>query len=159
MLEGTLGWLRAATDAWGIPADVLEKATAAAVARAERGLARQREALAGKRITFLPDSQLEIPIARFLSRECGMELVEVATPFLDRQLMEAELSWLPVGVRLTEGQDVDLQLDRVRTDRPDITVCGLGSSQPAGGGRIADQVVDRAGLHAGAWLRPGGGSG
>jgi light-independent protochlorophyllide reductase subunit N len=129
-IEGTLGWLRAAADAWGIPAARLETVTAPAVARAELSLVRQREALTGKRITFLPDSQLEIPIARFLSRECGMELVEVATPFLDRQLMESELALLPAGVRLTEGQDVDLQLDRVRADRPDITVCGLGLANP-----------------------------
>ncbi|MBK5962800.1 ferredoxin:protochlorophyllide reductase (ATP-dependent) subunit N [Thiocystis minor] len=129
-IEGTLGWLRAAADAWGIASERLEAVTAPAVARAKLSLARQREALAGKRITFLPDSQLEIPIARFLSRECGMELVEVATPFLDRQLMEPELALLPTGVRLTEGQDVDLQLDRVRSDRPDLTVCGLGLANP-----------------------------
>jgi light-independent protochlorophyllide reductase subunit N len=129
-IEGTLGWLRAATDAWGIPTTHLEQVTAPAVARAERGLARQREILAGKRITFLPDSQLEIPIARFLSRECGMELVEVATPFLERQLMAPELALLPRGLRLTEGQDLDRQLDRVRADRPDITVCGLGLANP-----------------------------
>lgn len=129
-IEGTLGWLRAAADAWGIAPERLESVTAPAVARAKLSLARQREALAGKRITFLPDSQLEIPIARFLSRECGMELVEVATPFLDRQIMEPELALLPTGVRLTEGQDVDLQLDRVRAERPDLTVCGLGLANP-----------------------------
>ncbi|AFL74355.1 ferredoxin:protochlorophyllide reductase (ATP-dependent) subunit N [Thiocystis violascens] len=129
-IEGTLGWLRAAADVWGIASERLEAVTAPAVARAKLSLGRQREALAGKRITFLPDSQLEIPIARFLSRECGMELVEVATPFLDRQLMEPELALLPTGVRLTEGQDVDLQLDRVRADRPDLTVCGLGLANP-----------------------------
>lgn len=129
-IEGTLGWLRAAADAWGIPAARLEAVTAPAIARAERGLARQRELLTGKRITFLPDSQLEIPIARFLQRECGMELVEVATPFVDRQLMAAELAWLPAGVRLSEGGDVDRQLDRVRADRPDLTVCGLGLANP-----------------------------
>ncbi|EXJ15537.1 ferredoxin:protochlorophyllide reductase (ATP-dependent) subunit N [Imhoffiella purpurea] len=129
-IEGTLGWLQAAADAWGIPEERVKEVTAAAVARAERGLARQRELLAGKRISFLPDSQLEVPIARFLQRECGMELVEVATPFLDRQLMEAELGLLPSDLRLTEGQDVERQLDRVREDRPDITVCGLGLANP-----------------------------
>jgi len=129
-IEGTLAWLRAAVDAWGVAPGRVEAVTAPAIARAELGLARQREILAGKRITFLPDSQLEIPIARFLQRECGMELVEVITPFLDRQLMAAELALLPDGLRLTEGQDVDRQLDRVRADRPDITVCGLGLANP-----------------------------
>ncbi len=129
-IEGTLAWLRAAADAWGVSADQVESVTAPAIARAKLGLERQRASLAGKRISFLPDSQLEIPIARFLARECGMELVEVATPFLDRQLMASELALLPPDVRLTEGQDVEHQLDRVRQDRPDITVCGLGLANP-----------------------------
>jgi light-independent protochlorophyllide reductase subunit N len=112
------------------PSERLDAVTAPAIARAEKGLARQRELLAGKRISFLPDSQLEIPMARFLQRECGMELVEVATPFLDRQLMEAELPLLPPDLHLTEGQDLDLQLDRLRATRPDLTVCGLGLANP-----------------------------
>ncbi|PKP99150.1 MAG: ferredoxin:protochlorophyllide reductase (ATP-dependent) subunit N, partial [Alphaproteobacteria bacterium HGW-Alphaproteobacteria-15] len=32
-----------------------------------------------------------------------------------------------------EGQHVDRQLDRVRADRPDITVCGLGLANPLEG--------------------------
>lgn len=129
-IEGTLGWLQSAASAWGVSAAKFGEVTAPAVARAELGLARQREILAGKRISFLPDSQLEIPVARFLQRECGMAIVEVATPFLDRQVMAAEIPMLPGSVRLTEGQDVDGQLDRVREDRPDITVCGLGLANP-----------------------------
>jgi light-independent protochlorophyllide reductase subunit N len=31
---------------------------------------------------------------------------------------------------ISEGQDVDLQLDRVRAARPDLTVCGLGLANP-----------------------------
>ena len=98
--------------------------------RARRAVARQRETLEGRRISFLPDSQLEIPLARFLQRECGMRLVEVGTPYLDLQMVNAELPLLPAGLRLTEGQDLDRQLDRVRADRPDLTVCGLGIANP-----------------------------
>ncbi len=129
-VEGTLGWLRAATEAFGVAGEVLDVVTAPAVARAQRGLAHHRASLEGKRISFLPDSQLEIPLARFLQRECGMELVEVGTPFLDRQLMADEMRLLPEGVRLTEGQDLERQLDRLREDRPDLTVCGLGLANP-----------------------------
>ena len=32
--------------------------------------------------------------------------------------------------RLSEGQDVELQLDRCRSAAPDITVCGLGLANP-----------------------------
>ncbi|NKN32417.1 ferredoxin:protochlorophyllide reductase (ATP-dependent) subunit N [Marichromatium bheemlicum] len=129
-VEGTLAWLKAAAAAWGVAPERVDEVAAPAVARARRGLARYREQLAGKRIYFMPDSQLEIPLARFLQRELGVELVEVASPFIDRQLMEHELALLPEGVRLTEGQDVDTQLDRVRAARPDLTVCGLGLANP-----------------------------
>ena len=43
---------------------------AAASARGARSRATARE-LAGKRVFFFPDSQLEVPLARFLSRELG----------------------------------------------------------------------------------------
>jgi light-independent protochlorophyllide reductase subunit N len=128
--EGTREWLRAAAEAWGVAAGHFEQVTAAPLARAERAVARQRESLQGKRISFLPDSQLEIPLARFLRRECGMRLVEVGTPYLDQQMVAAELPLLPDETRLTEGQDLDQQLDRVRADRPDLTVCGLGIANP-----------------------------
>ncbi|MES2145633.1 MAG: ferredoxin:protochlorophyllide reductase (ATP-dependent) subunit N, partial [Pseudomonadota bacterium] len=34
------------------------------------------------------------------------------------------------GPIISEGQDVDLQLDRARAARPDLTVCGLGLANP-----------------------------
>ncbi|KAA6182847.1 ferredoxin:protochlorophyllide reductase (ATP-dependent) subunit N [Thiohalocapsa marina] len=129
-IEGSRAWFAAAAAAWGLPAERVEAAIAAPVARAERGLANYREQLAGKRISFLPDSQLEIPLGRFLSRECGMQLTEVGVPYLDRRMMAAELELLPAGLRLTEGQDLERQLDRLRQDRPDLTVCGLGLANP-----------------------------
>jgi light-independent protochlorophyllide reductase subunit N len=90
----------------------------------------QAETLAGKSLFFFPDSQLEIPLARFLSRECGMRPVEVGTPFLHRALMEPELALLPEGPAISEGQDVDRQLDRHAAEAPDLTVCGLGLANP-----------------------------
>jgi light-independent protochlorophyllide reductase subunit N len=86
--------------------------------------------LEGKRVFFFPDSQLEIPIARFLSRELGMELIEVGTPYLHRQHLSEELAMLPAGTMLSEGQHVENQLDRCRAARPDIVVCGLGLANP-----------------------------
>ena len=47
---------------------------------------------------LFPDSQLEIPLARFLARELGMVPVEVGTPYLNRALMAAELALLPPGL-------------------------------------------------------------
>lgn len=59
-VEGTRAWLGAAAAAFDIPDARVQDVCAAPMARAERGLARYREQLAGKRISFLPDSQLEI---------------------------------------------------------------------------------------------------
>jgi light-independent protochlorophyllide reductase subunit N len=128
--EGTRDWFHAAADVWGVAGDLFDAVTMPLVERAKTGLARYRSRLAGKRITFLPDSQLELPLARFLSTEMGMELIEVGTPFLDRQMLGAELDRLPATLLLSEGQHLERQLDRLRASRPDITVCGLGLANP-----------------------------
>jgi light-independent protochlorophyllide reductase subunit N len=128
--EGTTGWLRAAAAAWNIPAERFDEVTAPLAARANKGLAKHRARLSGKTLFMLPDSQLEIPLARFLHREMGMRLVEVGTPYLDRQMVGAELAMLPATTMVSEGQHVDRQLDRVRAARPDLTVCGLGLANP-----------------------------
>jgi light-independent protochlorophyllide reductase subunit N len=129
-VEGTTLWLRAAASAWGIDEARFRAVTQPAAERARRALGRYRDALAGKRAFFFPDSQLEVPIARFLARELGMALVEVGSPYLHRQHLAAELALLPPGTRLSEGQHVENQLDRCRAARPDITVCGLGLANP-----------------------------
>ena len=129
-VNGTRAWLEAAADAVGASREVLEAAIAAPVARASDALGRYRERLAGKRVFFMPDSQLELPLARFLAEECGATLVEIGTPYLDRKTLSEELPRVPAGARIVEGQDVDAQLDRVREARPDLTVCGLGLANP-----------------------------
>ncbi|MDX2184913.1 MAG: ferredoxin:protochlorophyllide reductase (ATP-dependent) subunit N, partial [Gemmatimonadaceae bacterium] len=128
--EGTTAWLAAAAAQFNVNAETFRQVTQPLAERANKGLARYREQLAGKRLFFLPDSQLEIPLARFLHREMGMELVEVGTPYLDRQMVGAELPLLPATTTLSEGQDVEKQLDRVRAAKPDLTVCGLGLANP-----------------------------
>ncbi len=129
-IEGTTAWLKTAANAWGVENERFEQAIAPAVARATTGLKRYQEVLKGRKAFFFPDSQLEIPLARFLARECGMDLIEVGTPYIDRLMMDAEIALLPKGTALSEGQDVEKQLDRCRAARPDITVCGLGLANP-----------------------------
>ena len=128
--EGTSLWFEAAASAFGIAPPHVAAVLAPLRERAARPLARHRLALQGKRVFFFPDSQLEVPLARFLHREMGMELVEVGTPYLHRQHLAADLDLLPDDVLLSEGQDVDKQLDRCRAARPDLTVCGLGLANP-----------------------------
>jgi light-independent protochlorophyllide reductase subunit N len=129
-VEGTTAWLRAAAEAWGVPPAKFDEVTAPAATRAGAAVGRIRERMEGKSVFFFPDSQLEIPLARFLSRELGMRLTEVGTPYLHRQHLAEELALLPPGTQLSEGQHVDNQLDRCHALKPDITVCGLGLANP-----------------------------
>jgi light-independent protochlorophyllide reductase subunit N len=128
--DATTGWLAAAAAAWNINTKRFDEVTKPLAERANKGLAKYREQLFGKRLFLMPDSQLEIPLARFLHNEMGMELIEVGTPYLDRQMVAAELDLLPKGTLISEGQHVEKQLDRVRAAKPDITVCGLGLANP-----------------------------
>ena len=129
-VEGTTRWLQAAADAFGVDAARFADATAPGRKRARTALAPYQERLSGKRVFFFPDSQLELPLARFLSREMECELIEVGTPYLHRTHLSDEVALLPRGTRVTEGQSLDAQMDRCRAARPDLTVCGLGLANP-----------------------------
>jgi len=129
-VNGTLAWLHAIAETLNVNAENITAACEAPVARANKALTHYKETLRGKRIWFMPDSQLEIPLARFLQQECGVELLEIGVPYLDRQTMASELSCLPNTSAIVEGQDVDAQLDRVRTAKPNLVVCGLGLANP-----------------------------
>jgi len=129
-VEGTQAWFAAAAREWNVPQARLDTVLAPRIERARSALSRYRAMLAGKRIFFFPDSQLEVPLARFVSRELGMALTEVGTPYLHREHLAEELAWLPDGITLSEGQDVERQLDRCRAARPDLVVCGLGLANP-----------------------------
>jgi light-independent protochlorophyllide reductase subunit N len=128
--EGTTAWLQAAASHFGVDELTFHRVMAPGRERARRAIERHRTVLTGKRIFFFPDSQLEIPLARFLSRELGMIPVEVGTPYLHAQHLAAELQLLPRATRLSEGQDVDRQIERCRAERPDLVVCGLGLANP-----------------------------
>ncbi|MEM6638311.1 MAG: ferredoxin:protochlorophyllide reductase (ATP-dependent) subunit N [Pseudomonadota bacterium] len=128
--EGTTQWFRAAADYFGVDPALFERVTAAPRKRARAALEHSRDLLDGKRIFFFPDSQLEVPLARFLVREMNMHAVEVGSPYLHRQHLDCELELMPADIQLSEGQDVDKQLDRCKEAMPDIVVCGLGLANP-----------------------------
>jgi light-independent protochlorophyllide reductase subunit N len=128
--EGTLAWFKAAADAWRVDAATFRRITAPAYERAQLSLRRYREQLAGKRIFLFPDSQLEVPLARFLANEMHMQLIEVGTPYLHRAHLAADLAGLPDGTSVVEGQHVEQQLERCYASKPDLVVCGLGLANP-----------------------------
>jgi light-independent protochlorophyllide reductase subunit N len=128
--EGSRRWMEAGARAFEVAPSHMATVLDPLMERARIALEPHREVLAGKRIFLLPESQLELPLARFLQRECGMELVEVGTPYLNRDQMAEELALLPEGTPVMEGQHVELQLDRVRDSAPDLVVCGMGLANP-----------------------------
>lgn len=128
--EGTTFWLQAVADLWNVPPEQFENATRAPRERARKSMAHYRQQLQGKQVFLFPDSQLEIPLARLLSRELGMTLAEVGTPYLHREHLAEELALLPEGTQISEGQDVEKQLDRCLAASPDLVVCGLGLANP-----------------------------
>ena len=128
--EGTTAWLDALAREFDVPAERFEAVTAAPRARARKAIAAQSDTLGGKSVFFFPDSQMEVPLARFLTRECGMSALEVGSPYIHKGLHGPDLALIPGGPTVSEGQDVDLQLDRARAARPDLTVCGLGLANP-----------------------------
>ena len=53
-----------------------------------------------------------------------------ARPTCTASIWPRSSTLLPAGAALSEGQDVDRQLDRCRAARPDLVVCGLGLANP-----------------------------
>ena len=129
-VEGSSLWFEAAATAFGIDPAHTASVLNPLKERGRAAVAPHRLELEGKRLFLLPDSQMELALGRFLHRECGMELVEVGTPYLDRALQQPELDLLPANLNLSEGQHLEKQLDRVRAAKPDLVVCGMGLANP-----------------------------
>ena len=128
--EGSKLWIEAAAKAFKINQTLVDSTLAPLVTRAKKALQPYVDQLSGRKLFLLPESQLEIPLARFLNNECGMELIEVGVPYLNREMMKPDLELLPDKTRIVEGQHVEKQLDRVRTSNPDLVVCGMGLANP-----------------------------
>ena len=129
-VEGSTKWVLAAAAAFKINELKVHEVIAPLAKRARQAIEKHKEILRGKKLFLLPESQLEISLARFLHNECEMELIEVGTPYLNRDLMEEELNLLPDDTKIVEGQHVEKQLDRVRASNPDLVVCGMGLANP-----------------------------
>jgi light-independent protochlorophyllide reductase subunit N len=128
--EGSLAWFQAAANAFDVPQAQQQAVLLPLAQRARSSMQKHRQTLQGKKVFFFPDSQLEPALARFLYQEMAMELTEVGTPYLHGPIMQAELAALPDGICLSEGQDVDRQLDRCMAAKVDLAVCGLGLANP-----------------------------
>jgi light-independent protochlorophyllide reductase subunit N len=128
--DGTRKWYEDISRVFGISDERFHYAVTPAYERAVSTVKKYKEIFCGKNFFFFPDSQLEIPLARFLSTELGVSLSEVGTPYLNKRLLAKEIESLPKGTLIVEGQNVDKQIERCFDASPDMTVCGLGLANP-----------------------------
>ena len=140
--EGSRAWYDAAADLFGVDPRRRREVLDPLTERAQLATRHHRPVLEGKSVFLFPDSQLEPVLARFLQRELGMRLIEVGTPYLHQTILAAELEQLCAGnpglgagfsggrTLLSEGQDLERQLERCLASVPDLVVCGLGLANP-----------------------------
>ena len=83
------------------------------------------------------DNLLEIPLARFLSN-CGIHILEIGIPYLDRHLQATELSLLkrackknkkPIP-RIVQKPDNYNQIQRIYDFKPDVAITGMAHANP-----------------------------
>ena len=83
------------------------------------------------------DNLLEVPLARFLSN-CGMHVLEIGLPYLDRHLQAAELALLkraclknkkPIP-RIVQKPNNYNQIQRIHDFQPDLAITGMAHANP-----------------------------
>ncbi|MCS6781582.1 MAG: ferredoxin:protochlorophyllide reductase (ATP-dependent) subunit N [Gloeomargarita sp. SKYBB_i_bin120] len=131
--DGTRAWVEAIAQALGKPTVALAQREAQTWQR----LAPYLELLQGKSVFFMGDNLLEIALARFLVR-CGMRVLEVGIPYLDKRYQAAELALLErtcreMGVpmpRIVEKPDNYRQIQRIYELQPDLVITGMAHANP-----------------------------
>ncbi len=129
-VQGSYEWFLSAAKEFGVSEEKVTTVLNPYISRAKHAVSKSLGLLEGKSVFFFPDSQLEVPLARFLHHELKMNLLEVGTPYLNKKLVAKELFKIPNETQISEGQDVERQLDRCINKNPDLIVCGLGLANP-----------------------------
>ena len=91
----------------------------------------------GKSVFFMGDNLLEVSLARFLAR-CGMTVLEIGIPYLDKRYQKAELDLLgktceEMGVpmpTIVEKPDNYNQIQRIYELKPDLVITGMAHANP-----------------------------
>jgi light-independent protochlorophyllide reductase subunit N len=91
----------------------------------------------GKSVFFMGDNLLEISLARFLIR-CGMNVLEVGIPYMDKRYQSAELAFLEETCKkmdasipiIVEKPDNYNQIERIKEMQPDLVITGMAHANP-----------------------------
>lgn len=131
--DGTRAWIEAICAAFDIqPVGLVEREK-----QIWESLSPYLALLKGKSIFFMGDNLLEISLARFLTR-CGMNVLEIGIPYIDKKYQAAELAFLKETCtfmsaplpRLVEKPDNFHQIQRIHESQPDITITGMALANP-----------------------------
>nr|BDA98514.1 light-independent protochlorophyllide [Proteomonas sp. NEIS-1375] len=131
--DGTRAWIEKICSVFNIvPTGIKQRES-----KIWEDLQRYIDLLAGKSVFFMGDNLLELSLARFLTR-CGMEVLEIGIPYMDKRYQGAEIALLEktcieMGVplpKIVEKPDNYNQLKRIRTLKPDLVVTGMAHANP-----------------------------
>lgn len=131
--DGTRAWIEKICSVFNISAKGLENREASVWASLEDYL----QLVRGKSVFFMGDNLLEISLARFLIA-CGMTVLEVGIPYMDKRFQAAELALLETTCnennspmpRIVEKPDNYHQIQRIRELQPDLAITGMAHANP-----------------------------
>lgn len=132
--DGTAAWLERITQALKVGNHQLIRERAATIWGT---LEDHLTYLEGRSIFFMGDNLLEVSLARFLAR-CGMTILEVGVPYVDRRFQGPEIQFLEqtcqemdlLMPRIVEKPDNYYQVHRIHAVRPDLVITGMAHANP-----------------------------
>lgn len=131
--DGTRAWVEKICSVFGIiPQNMNERET-----QVWKSLEDYLKLIRGKSVFFMGDNLLEVSLARFLIH-CGMTVLEIGIPYMDKRYQGAELAFLErtskeMGVplpRIVEKPDNYNQLQRIKELNPDLVITGMAHANP-----------------------------
>lgn len=131
--DGTRAWIEKICRVFDIQPKGLEEREA----QTWENLRDYIDLLKGKTVFFMGDNLLEISLARFLTR-CGMRVLEIGIPYMDKRYQKAELELLvrtceEMGVPvppIVEKPDNYNQIQRIKQLKPDLVITGMAHANP-----------------------------
>lgn len=131
--DGTTAWIQKIASVLGLTTKGLNSREYKSWENLESLIAHFRS----KSMFFMGDNLLEIPLARFLSN-CGIHVLEIGIPYLDRHLQGVELALLkracqknqkPIP-RIVQKPDNYNQIQRIHDFKPDVAITGMAHANP-----------------------------
>jgi light-independent protochlorophyllide reductase subunit N len=106
--------------------------------------------LRGKKLFFIADNLLELPLARFV-KNAGAEVLECSSTYINRRFHARELAALE-GVKLIEQPNFNRQLQDIERLAPDLTISSIGITNPLiGSGAVAKWSTEFAFMPIHGW--------